>query len=153
MSFDAITYPAGFRLPEFVKFNGDDSKNTFKYVSQYLAQLGKAGSINELKVRLFSLSLTGTAFSWFSSLAPNSITSWEQLEQKFHDHFFSGSYELKLSHLTSVKQMRDESVNDYIRRFCDTKNRCFNVNLAEKDLADLAFNGLRSHIKEKPRGQ
>ena len=40
-------------------------------------------------------------------------------------------------------------VNDYIRRFRDTKNRCFNVNLAEKDLADLAFNGLRSHIKEK----
>jgi len=41
-------------------------------------------------------------------LAPNSITSWEQLELKFCDHFFSGSYELKLSHLTSVKQMRDE---------------------------------------------
>jgi len=48
--------------------------------------------------------------------------------------------------------MRDESVNDYIRRFCDTKNRCFNVNLAEKDLADLAFNGLRSHVKEKLEG-
>jgi len=85
-------------------------------------------------------------------LSPNSITSWEQLEQKFHDHFFSGSYELKLSHLTSVKQMRDESVNDYIRRFRDIKNRCFNVNLAGKNLADLGFNGLRSHIKEKLEG-
>ena len=149
MSFDTVTYPAGFRLPEFVKFNGDDSKSTFEHVSQYLAQLGEASSINEFKVHLFSLSLTRISFSWFSSLAPNSITSWEQLEQKFHDHFFFGSYELKLSHLTSVKQMRDESINDYIRRFCDTKNRCFNVNLAKKDLADLAFNGLRSHIKEK----
>ena len=97
-------------------------KSIFEHVSQYLAQLGEASSINELKVRLFSLSLTGTVFSWFSSLAPNSITSWEQLEQKFHDHFFCGSYELKLSHLTSVKQMRDKSDNDYIRRFCDTKN-------------------------------
>ena len=122
MSFDTVTYPAGFRLPEFVKFNGDDSKSTFEHVSQYLAQLGEASSINEFKVHLFSLSLTRISFSWFSSLAPNSITSWEQLEQKFHDHFFCGSYELKLSHLTSVKQMRDESVNDYIRRFCDTKN-------------------------------
>ena len=37
MSFDAVTYPAGFRLPEFVKFNGDDSKSTFEHVSQYLA--------------------------------------------------------------------------------------------------------------------
>jgi hypothetical protein len=81
MSFDTVTYPTGFRLPEFVKFNGDDSKSTFEHISQYLAQLGEAGSVNELKVRLFSLSLTGTAFSCFSSLAPNSITSWEQLEQ------------------------------------------------------------------------
>ena len=80
ISFDTVTYPAGFRLPEFVKFNGDDSKSTFDHVSQYLAQLGEASSINELKVHLFSLSLIGTAFSWFSSLAPNSITSWEQLE-------------------------------------------------------------------------
>ena len=60
ISFDTVTYPAGFRLPEFVKFNGDDSKSTFEHVSQYLAQLGKASSINELKVRLFSLSLTST---------------------------------------------------------------------------------------------
>jgi hypothetical protein len=36
----------------------------------------------------------GTAFAWFSSLAPNSIDSWNQLEQKFHDHFFSGDYQL-----------------------------------------------------------
>ena len=53
MSFDTVTYPAGFRLPEFVKFNGDDSKSTFEHVSQYLAQLGEASSINELKVRFF----------------------------------------------------------------------------------------------------
>jgi hypothetical protein len=47
-----------------------------------------------LKVRLFSLSLSGTAFSWVSSLALNSICSWEQLEHKFHDHFYSGDNEL-----------------------------------------------------------
>src|SRR6185436_14124391 len=107
MYFDTVTYLAGFRMPEFVKFNGDESKSIFEHISQYLAQLEEVGSINELKVRLFSLSLTGTAFSWFSSLAPNSIGSWEQLEQKFHEHFFCGHDELKLSHLTSVRRSRD----------------------------------------------
>ena len=48
--------------------------------------------------------------------------------------------------------MCDESVNDYIRRFCDTKNRCFSVNIAEKDLADLAFNDLHPHIKKRLEG-
>ena len=55
-------YPAGLRLPEFVKFSGEDTRITFERISQYLAQLGEAGSINELDVRLFSLFLTGTTF-------------------------------------------------------------------------------------------
>ena len=62
-SFDSVAYPADFRLPGFVKFNGEDTRSTFEHISQYIAQLGEAGSINELKVRLFYLSLTGTAFS------------------------------------------------------------------------------------------
>jgi hypothetical protein len=72
-------------------------------------------------VPLFSLSLTGTAFAWFSSLAPNSIDSWNQLEQKFHDHFSSGDYQLKLTDLTSVKQGKDETVSNYLKRFKEVK--------------------------------
>ena len=102
-SFASVAYPAGFRLSKFVKFSGEDTRGTFEHISQYLAQLKEAGSINELKVLLFSLSLTGTAFSLFSSLAPKSIGSWEQLEQKFYEHFFCGHNEFKLSHLTSVR--------------------------------------------------
>jgi len=41
-------------------------------------------------------------------LAPNSILNWNQLERKFHEHFFSGENETKLSDLTSVRQGRDE---------------------------------------------
>jgi hypothetical protein len=37
-------------------------------------------------------------------LAPNSIHTWFHLEKKFHEHFYTGDNELKLSHLTSVKQ-------------------------------------------------
>jgi hypothetical protein len=71
------------------------------------------------------------------------------LERKFHDHFYSSENELKLLDLTSVRQNRDESVNDYLRRFRDTKNRCFNLTISEKDMADLAFNGLSSYLREK----
>jgi hypothetical protein len=98
-------------MPDFVKFSGDDNRTTWEYISQYTAQLGQVGTFNSLKVHLFSLSLTGTAFAWFYSLANNSIDSWDQLEQKFHDHFFSGSYQLKLIDLTSVMQSKEESVS------------------------------------------
>lgn len=116
-------------------------------MSQYLAQLGEASSVDATKVCLISLSLTGTTFSWFASLAPGSISSWNDLGKKFHEHCFSGTNDLKLFHLTSVKQQRDESVVNYIKRFKDTKNRCFNIFIAKKDLADLALNSLHSDLK------
>jgi hypothetical protein len=67
------------------------------------------------------LSLTGTAFAWFSSLALKSIDSWDQLEQKFLDHFFSGNYHLKLIDLTSVRKNKEESVSDYLKHFKEVK--------------------------------
>ena len=106
--YDLVAFPPGWCMPDFIKFSGDDNRTTWEHISQYTAQLGEAGNYNSLKVRLFSLSLIGTAFAWFSSLAPNSIDSWDQLEQKFHDYFFSESYQLKLIDLTSVRQGRDE---------------------------------------------
>jgi hypothetical protein len=56
---------------------------------------------------------------------------------------FSLVTELDLVDLVSLRQAKDESVNDYNRRFRDTRNRCFQIHLAEKQLAGLAFNGLR----------
>jgi hypothetical protein len=54
--------------------------------------------------------------------------------------------------LTSVRQTRDESVLDYFKRFKEIKNRCFNLTISEKDLADLAFQGMRSYLREKLEG-
>jgi hypothetical protein len=108
--FDWAPSPANFQLPDFIKFSGEDNRSTREHVSQYLAQLGEASSSAALTVRMFSLSLTGIAFSWFASLAPGLINSWLNLEKKFHEHFFSGSNELKCNNsgvcLASVHHMR-----------------------------------------------
>ena len=74
---------------------------------------------------------------------------WPQLEQKIHEYFYTGDTELRLSHLTSVKQKHNESVAEYIRRFRDTRNRYFNLTISDRNFADLAFSGLLSHLKEK----
>jgi hypothetical protein len=63
--FYYVAFLPGWRMPDFVKFSGDDNRTTWEHISQHTAQLGKAGTYNSLKVRLFSLSLTGTAFAWF----------------------------------------------------------------------------------------
>jgi hypothetical protein len=100
-------------------------------------------------LRIFSLSLSGTTFTWFNSLAFNSIFTWAQLEQKFHEYFYSSETGLRLSHLTAIKQKHNESIVNYIRRFRDTKNQCFNLNISDKDLVDLTYSELVPHLKEK----
>jgi hypothetical protein len=139
--FDHHPYPQGTRILEFAKFLGDQGKNTREHIGQ--SQLGELADTEAFRVRLFSLSLTGTAFAWYATLPPNSISSWGDLEQKFRDHFFSGDNELDLVDLVALRHGKDESVNDYILRFRDTRNRCFQIHLAEKQLVGLAFNGLR----------
>ena len=59
---------------------------------------------------------------------------------------------MRLCHLTSAKQKHDESVAEYIRRFRDTKNQCYSLVISKKDLAELALNGLRTHIKKRLEG-
>jgi hypothetical protein len=100
--FDSVAYPAGWHVSDFTKFDGEGSRTTWEHVSQYLVQLREAGSVEALCVRLFSLSLTGTTFAWFSSLPVHFIYGWEPLERKFHGHFYSGTSEAKLADLTLV---------------------------------------------------
>jgi hypothetical protein len=94
---------------------------------------------------MFPLSLSGTPFTWFTSLAPNSVFTWAQLEQKFHEYFYSGNTELWLCHLTAIKQKHNESATKYIGRFKDNRNQCFNLNISNKDLIDWAYSGLTPH--------
>jgi hypothetical protein len=54
-----------------------------------------------------------------------------------------------LSHLTAIKQKHNKPTADYIRRFRDTRNQCFNLTIFDKDLTDLAYSGLTPHLKEK----
>lgn len=43
-------------------------------------------------------------------LPPNSISSWDDLENKFHKHFFSEDYGLDLVDLASLWQGDNESI-------------------------------------------
>jgi hypothetical protein len=40
-----------------------------------------------MRLRNFSLSLTGIAFAWFTSLPRCIVGSWSQLEEQFNEYF------------------------------------------------------------------
>jgi hypothetical protein len=51
-------------------------KITHEHICQFLAQLGELADRETFHVRLLSLSLTGIAFAWYATLAPNFVYSW-----------------------------------------------------------------------------
>jgi hypothetical protein len=46
--YDYVAFPLSCRMPDFVKFSGDDNRTTWEHISQYTAQLGEAGTFNSL---------------------------------------------------------------------------------------------------------
>nr|CAE01897.2 OSJNBa0059D20.1 [Oryza sativa Japonica Group]CAE03842.1 OSJNBb0013J13.19 [Oryza sativa Japonica Group] len=147
--FERIPLPNRFKVLDFSKFSEQDGVSTYEHISRFLAQCGEASVVDALKVRLFRLSLSGSAFTWFSSLLYGSFNSWADLEKQFHSYFYSGVHEMKLSDLTAIKQRHDEPVHEYIQRFREMRNKCFSLSLTDAQLADLAFQGMIAPIREK----
>ena len=148
-SFDMVPLPHRYRMPDFAKFTGQDDTSTREHISRFLAQCGEASAVDALKVRFFPLSLSGSAFSWFASLPPNSVQSWADLEQKFHKYFFAEVREMRVTDLMAVKQRAGESVTEYVQRFRDVRSRCFSLQLTDSQLADFAFNGLVGPLRDR----
>jgi hypothetical protein len=82
-------------------------------------------------------------------LPARSIRSWSDLEEKFHTYFFAGMSEMRISDLVAIRQKQGESVPEYIQRFGEVRNKCYSLQISNSELADLAFQGLLTPIKER----
>jgi len=112
-----------------------------EHVNRFNIQCGEAANRDELRVRLFSSSLSRSAFTWFISLPPNSVITWADIEKQFHKYFFSRVCEKKLINLVRLRQRNNESVESFVQRLRDIKNKCYILVLDDRQLADLAFQG------------
>jgi len=152
-AYDLIPLPNRYKVPDFTKFFGHDDTSKMEHFNRFIIQCGEAANRDELRVRLFSSSLSGSAFTWFISLPPNSVITWADLEKQFHKYFYSQVHEKKLSDLVRLRQRNDESVESFVQRLRDVKNKCYSLVLDDRQLADLASQGLLPHLKDKYASQ
>ena len=73
LAYDQIPLSHKYKMPDFTKFLGQEEVSTMEHVNRFLLQLGEAANQDALRVRLFSLSLSRSAFAWFTTLPANSI--------------------------------------------------------------------------------
>jgi hypothetical protein len=127
--YDQIPFSPRFKVPDFTKFSRQDETSTMEHITRFIIQCGEAGNIDALRIHLFSSSLSGPAFSWFTSLLANSIIKRFDLEQQFHNYFFSGIHEMKITDLTRLKQRNDETIAGFVQRFSEVRNKCYSFEL------------------------
>ncbi|XP_050918332.1 uncharacterized protein LOC127135734 [Lathyrus oleraceus] len=106
----------GMKVPKYTKFGGESGESIIEHIARY------------------------DAFTWFTSLAPNSIDSWAKLEKKFHEQFYEGHSKISLAELSSIKRRFAESIDDYLNRFRSLKARCF-TQVPEHELVQMAAGG------------
>ena len=71
-------------------------------INQFIAQCAKASQNNFLRLQIFHLSLIGVAFTWYSSLLPNSIQSWANMKCLFHNRFYRPQPEASILALLGI---------------------------------------------------
>ena len=83
-AYDQLPLPHKYKLPYFTKFSGQGEVSTVEHINRFIVQCREAAQHDALKVHLFSISLSGSAFTWFTTLPANSIIYWADLEKQFH---------------------------------------------------------------------
>ena len=108
--------PRRFKMPSMETFDG--RKDPLDHLKTYKTMMQLHNIADEVMCRAFPTTLKGSARQWFSSLAPASIATFEELSRSFVSHFIGGRRHQKPpTHLLSVKQDNNESLRAYLTRF------------------------------------
>ncbi|VVA18732.1 PREDICTED: retrotransposon, partial [Prunus dulcis] len=109
-------YPKGYETPNF-------------HVSRFIDALGPHAGDYNLRLREFSKSLTDRAYTWYTTLAPGSIRSWDDLAGRFCKKYFQHEERVTTTQLNNTRQKYGEDRVDFVRRFRDLALDCYD----EKD--------------------
>ncbi|CAL8988480.1 unnamed protein product [Prunus brigantina] len=121
-------YPKGYEAPTFVLFDGRNGSPK-EHVNRFIDALGPHAGDYNLRLREFSKSLTDRAYTWYTTLAPGSVRSWEDLASRFCKRYFQHEERVTTTQLNNTRQKHGEDPVDFVRRFRDLALDCYD----EKD--------------------
>ena len=68
----------------------------------------------DLCLREFSKSLTDRAYTWYSTLQPSSIATWDDMVESFCLKYFHGEEKVTIFTLHNTKQKSSKGLLDFI---------------------------------------
>ncbi|KAK6160738.1 hypothetical protein DH2020_004119 [Rehmannia glutinosa] len=101
-----------------------------------------------IRLRLFPFSLRDKARQWLQTFPPGSITSWNDLTEKFMAKFFPPSKTLQLkSEIAQFHQLDFEPLYEAWERFKELLRRCPQHGYADWQKVQYFYNGMNGHSR------
>jgi hypothetical protein len=119
--FRDVRWPTKYKAGHIDQY--DDSSNSEEFIQVYQTDIEVVGGDDRVKINFLHTALSGVTRSWLINLSEGSIHSWDQLYAMFIGNFES-TYECPsiVETLKTIKQKHDESLCDYVKRFCNARN-------------------------------
>ena len=120
--------PPHFALPKFHMYDG--LQDPLDDLMRFRRIMTLQTSNDAFLYKVFSLSLAGPTLSWFHNLAPNTVTSFRCLTEKFFTQYMcSIRRKQSVINLFHVQMGRSESIRDFMK--------CFGVVILQLDIVIL----------------
>ena len=134
------TYPERYELRAFTQYNGRKG-SAVEHVSKFINTLGPYIADEDLCLREFSKSLCDRAYTWYISLKPRSIPTWDDMVDVFCTKYFHGEETVTFATLQATKQRSDEDLMEYIKSFKDIALDCYD-HCEERTLVEMCMTNM-----------
>ena len=95
----------------------------------------------ELCLREFAKSLVERAYTWYTTLRPGSIKTWDNMMERFFTKYYPGEDKITFQNLQMVRQRSGEDPVQFIKRFEDVSLDCYGDH-EEKELVETCISNI-----------
>ncbi|CAL8174985.1 unnamed protein product [Prunus armeniaca] len=136
-------------LPTFHGLSTDDPN---MHIAEFLMGckniLVKGFSAESIKLRLFPYTLKDQARRWLLTLPSGSISTWNQLSEKFLNKYYPASKTLDMrTQILSFAQKPNEEFHEAWERFKELNRKCPHSGISSTDQVHIFFRGLNMTTK------